>query len=213
MRPRLVKVSRLRFDVVEGPEARGWAGWRSTGWSRARSAAVLAAGLLALAPGGAARAQGIPFSQHGTVSQRVGYTDIAIEYNRPVARGRRLFGDRAVVRWGQIWHPGADSATTISFNRDVLVEGRPLAAGSYTLWTIPEPDQWTVIFSRAVHVFHIPYPGEQNDALRVTVKPEAGAHMDALAYYFPVVAPDSTVLRLHWGETIVPLRIRAPAGQ
>lgn len=173
--------------------------------------AVLAAGLLALAPVPGARAQGIPFSQHGTVSQRVGFTDISIEYNRPVARGRRLFGDRAMVPWGKVWHPGADSATIISFSRDVLVEGRPLAAGSYTLWTIPGPDEWTVIFSRAVHVFHIPYPGAQHDALRVTVKPDSGAHMEVLAYYFPVVTPDSTVLRLHWGETIVPVRIRAPA--
>ncbi len=153
--------------------------------------------------------QGIPFSQPGSVSQRVGYTDISITYNRPVARGRTLFGDRgAVVRWGSVWHPGADSATTITFSRDVLIEGRPLAAGSYTLWTVPRPDSWTVILSRAVHVFHIPYPGEAQDALRVEVKPERGEHMETLAYYFPVVAPDSAILRLHWGETVVPVHIR-----
>ena len=51
-------------------------------------------------------------------------------------------------------------------------------------------------------------PGEARDALRVEVKPEAGGHMDALAFYFPVVAPDSAVLRLHWGEMVVPIRIR-----
>ena len=163
---------------------------------------------LLLAAAAPAAAQGIPFSQHGSVSQRVGFTDIAIEYNRPVARGRTLFGDRAVVRWGRVWHPGADSATTITFSRDVLVEGKPLKAGSYTLWTIPQPGVWTVIFSSAVHVFHIPYPGEAQDVLRLEVKPERGEHMDALAFYFPVVAPDSAVLRLHWGETILPVRIR-----
>ncbi len=171
-------------------------------------AGVGAVALALLAAAGCARAQGIPFSQHGTVSQRVGYTDISIEYNRPVARGRKLFGDHAVVPYGQIWHPGADSATTITFSRAVLIEGRPLAAGSYTLWALPGPEEWTVIFSRAVHVFHIPYPGERQDVLRVTVTPEAGAHMDALAYYFPVVAPDSAVLRLHWGEMVVPIRVR-----
>ena len=164
-----------------------------------------AAALLAFAD---SYGQGIPFSQHGTVSQRVGYTDITIEYNRPVARGRTLFGDRAVVRWGRVWHPGADSATTITFSRDVLVEGKPLKAGSYTLWTIPQPDVWTVIFSSAVHVFHIPYPGEASDVLRVQVKPERGEHMDALAFYFPVVAPDSAVLRLQWGEMVIPMHIR-----
>lgn len=156
----------------------------------------------------AAAQEGIPFSQHGTVSQRVGYTDIAISYNRPVARGRTLFGE--VVRWGRIWTPGADSATTIEFSRDVEVEGESLAAGSYTLWMVPQsdPEAWTVIFSKAVHVFHTPYPGAQHDALRLAVTPEEGAHMEVLAFYFPVVAPDSAVLRMHWGSTVVPLRIR-----
>ena len=164
--------------------------------------------LLTALPLSTVEGQGIPFSQHGSVSQRVGYTDITIEYNRPVAHGRKLFGDHGVVPWGAIWHPGADSATTITFSRAVLVEGKPLPAGSYTLWTIPRPDEWTIIFSHAVHVFHIPYPGEAEDALRVQVQPETGSHMEVLAYYFPVVAPDSAVLRLQWGEMVVPIRIR-----
>ena len=150
--------------------------------------------------------QGIPFSQHGTVSQRVGYTDISISYNRPVAHGRVLFGQ--LVKWGGVWHPGADSATTITFSRDVLIEGQPLAAGAYTLWAIPDSTRWTVIFSRAVHVFHRPYPGESFDVLRVTTVPVQGSHMEVLAYYFPVVGPDSAVLNLHWGTTIVPLHLR-----
>ena len=152
--------------------------------------------------------EGIPFSQHGTVSQRVGHTDIAITYNRPVARGRTLFG--GVVRWGRVWNPGADSATSIALSKDVLVNDQPLPAGEYTLWVTPqpEPEPWTVIFSRATHVFHTPYPGEQHDVLRLSIRPEQGAHMEVLAFYFPVVAPDSATLRLHWGTTIVPLRIR-----
>jgi hypothetical protein len=168
-----------------------------------RSATALA--VVATLGSAAGRAQGIPFSQHGTVSQRVGFTDIAISYNRPVARGRTLFGK--LVKWGQVWHPGADSATTITFSRDVLIEGQSLRAGQYTLWTIPDSTQWTVIFSHALHVFHLPYPGASRDALRVTVVPEQGDHMEVLAYYFPVVAPDSAILRLHWGTTIVPLHI------
>ena len=155
-----------------------------------------------------ALSQGIPFSQHGSVSQRVGFTEITIEYNRPVARGRRLFG--SLVPWRRIWHPGADSATTITFSRPVQVEGQPLAAGSYTLWTIPDSTQWTVIFSRALHVFHTPYPGDSLDVLRVSVTPESGAHMEVLAFYFPIVGADSATIRLHWGTTIVPLRIRSP---
>lgn len=170
--------------------------------------AVMMAALPALS--GSLVAQGIPFSQHGSVTQRVGSTDISIEYNRPVARGRKLFGEGGVVKWGEVWHPGADSATTITFSTDVRIEGQALKAGSYTLWTIPHapPEAWTVIVSRAVHVFHYPYPGADQDVLRVSVTPETGGHMDALAYYFPVVAPDSAVLRLHWGEMVVPIRIR-----
>ncbi|PYO32769.1 MAG: hypothetical protein DMD51_09040 [Gemmatimonadetes bacterium] len=169
---------------------------------------VLLTLLLATPSVGGASAQRIPASQHGSVTQRVGSTDIAVSYNRPVARGRRLFGE--LVRWGHIWHPGADSATTITFSRDVAIAGHDVAAGRYTLWTIPEepPKPWTLILSRGVDVWHTQYPGETLDALRITVAPEQGAHMEVLAYYFPIVAPDSTVLRLHWGTTIVPITIR-----
>jgi len=156
----------------------------------------------------AAPAQRVPASQHGSVTQRVGNTDIAVTYNRPVARGRRLFGD--LVRWGHIWHPGADSATTIAFSRAVTIAGHDVPAGRYTLWTIPEepPKPWTLILSRGVDVWHTQYPGEALDLLRISVAPEQGAHMEVLAFYFPIVAPDSTVLRLHWGTTIVPITIR-----
>src|SRR5687767_8755977 len=91
-------------------------------------------------------------SQHGSVRQRVATTDIAISYHRPVARGRALFGSDGIIRWGRIWHPGADSATTISFSTAVSIQGHDLAAGRYTLWAIPEeaPKPWTMILSRAV---------------------------------------------------------------
>lgn len=153
--------------------------------------------------------QGIPFSQHGEVRQRVAYTDIDISYSRPTARGRVIYGDSAIVKYDAIWHPGADSATRITFSRGVMVEGKPLAAGTYSLWTIPRrTGPWTVIVNSRGHVFHSPYPGEASDVLRVEVQPERGPHMESLAWYFPAVARDSTVLRLHWGEVIVPLRIR-----
>lgn len=156
---------------------------------------------------GAVGAQGVPFSQHGTVAQRVSHTNIAIEYNRPVARGRALFG--ALVKWDSIWHPGADSATRINFDKDVTLEGRALARGDYSLWLIPrESRPWTLIVSKASRVFHSPYPGQEHDVLRVDIAPEKGEHMETLAWYFPVVARDSVVLRFHWGETVLPLRIK-----
>jgi hypothetical protein len=165
--------------------------------------------VLAIAAGAAA-AQGVPFSQHGVVTQRVSHTDIEVTYNRPTARGRVLFGtdSPAVVRFGKLWHPGADSATRIRFDKDVVFEGKPLLRGEYSLWLVPQAEgPWTVILNSASRVLHTPYPGEARDVLRVMVTPEKGTHMDALAYYFPVVARDSTVLMMHWGEVMVPMRI------
>ena len=156
-----------------------------------------------------ARSQGFPFSQRGSVTQMVAFTEISIFYGRPVARGRALFG--ALVPWDSVWHPGADSATRIKFSRDVLIEGQPLRAGEYSLWLIPhERAPWTVIVSRAAHVFHKPYPGARFDVLRVDVTPEQVSHVESFAIYFPMVLRDETVLRLHWGTTAVPVRIKAP---
>jgi hypothetical protein len=93
----------------------------------------------------------------------------------------------------------------------VLFEGRPLPAGEYTLWTIPRANgTWTVIVSRAAHVFHTPYPGESLDVFRADIAIERGAHMESLAYYFPGVLRDETTLRMHWGDVVLPLRIKAP---
>ena len=95
-------------------------------------------------------AQGFPFSQRARVDQTVAFTDISVVYGRPVARGRTLFGDSALVKWGAIWHPGADSATRVSFNHDVTIEGRDVKAGEYSVWLIPRANApWTFILSRA----------------------------------------------------------------
>jgi Protein of unknown function (DUF2911) len=179
-----------------------------TAWPRVTRTWLLAAASLAtvLAWQGA-RGQEIPPSEHGTVSQVVAHTVITVVYNRPVARGRRLFG--GIVAWGRVWCPGADQATTLEASRDIHVNGSVLPAGKYSLWAIPDTAQWTIIFSRAANVFHIPYP-EGKDALRVQATPHAGPHMETLAFYFPLADSSRAELDLHWGETIVPLMIDAP---
>ena len=156
-----------------------------------------------------AQSQGYPFSQRGSVTQMVAYTEISIWYGRPVARGRALFG--ALVPWDSVWHPGADSATRIKFDHDVVVEGKPLKTGEYSLWLIPhEHSPWTVIFSRAAHVFHKPYPGARFDVLRVDIVPEQVSNIESFAIYFPMVLRDEAVMQLHWGTTAVPIHIKAP---
>lgn len=147
-------------------------------------------------------------SQAAAVSQRVANTEITVTYSRPVARGRTLFG--ALVPYDQVWNPGADQATAIAFTRDVQINDKPLQSGKYSLWAIPRPETWTVIFNNAADVYHTPYPGENQDALRLDLRAEKGPHMEALAFYFPAVEGKDTVLRLHWGDVMVPLSIRVP---
>jgi hypothetical protein len=147
-------------------------------------------------------------SQAAAVSQRVANTEITVTYSRPVARGRDLFG--ALIPYGEVWNPGADQATAIAFTRDVQINDHPLSAGKYSLWAIPRADSWTVIFSKAADVYHTPYPGEAQDAMRLDVRTEEGPHMEALAFYFPTVEGKDALLRVHWGRVMVPLSIRVP---
>jgi hypothetical protein len=156
-----------------------------------------------------ARAQGYPSSQRGSVTQSVAYTDIAIVYGRPVARGRVLFG--ALVPWDAVWHPGADSATRVRLSRDIVVEGKALRAGEYSLWLIPrERAPWTLIFSSAAHTFHRPYPGERFEVLRIDLTPEQVSPVESLTIDFPRVIRDEADLRIHWGTTAVTAHIKAP---
>jgi hypothetical protein len=146
-------------------------------------------------------------SQHGSVSQRVGDTRITIEYNRPVARGRDLFG--ALVPYGRVWHPGADTASSITVSTDITVNGAALPAGTYTLWTEPNEGSWTFIFSKGHPAWHTQYPQGQ-DALRLAVAPRKGEHMETLSFYFPVVDGRKAELVFHWGTVVVPLAIEVP---
>jgi len=147
-------------------------------------------------------------SQQASVTQALGPTRVEVKYSRPSARGRALFG--ALVPWGRPWTPGADTATSISFSNPVRVNGQPLAAGTYTIWMIPARGPWTVIFSSAHPVWHLPYPSG-SDVLRVESTPRDGAPMELLTFYFPDVDGLVGELVMHWGTTVVPLRIEPPA--
>lgn len=151
-------------------------------------------------------AQGIPKSQLATVSQMVGPTRIEIIYRRPVARGRELFG--ALVTYGRVWSPSADSAASFTTTTAIDIAGGRLPAGRYAVWAIPDSVMWTVIFSSAVPVFHLRYR-EDKDVLRVKVAPKKTDHMETLGFYFPMVDADSAELDLHWGKTAVPMKIRS----
>lgn len=153
-------------------------------------------------------AQPVPKSQLASVVQQVAGTRIEVQYRRPVARGRALFG--ALVPWGKTWTPSADSAARFTTSTAVTVNGVSLAAGSYGVWAIPDSTSWTVIFSSVSSVFHTRYP-QGADVRRVRARPHQGDHTESLLFSFPMVDADSTVLQLRWGTTVIPLMIRASA--
>ena len=145
-------------------------------------------------------------SQHAVVMQRVGLTDITINYHRPLVNGRKIWG--GLVPYDQVWRAGANENTTITFTDPVTIEGKPLDAGMYGLHMIPGQDQWTIIFSKANTAWGSFSYNQAEDALRVTVKPVAASDFhEALTYDFDQLKPDSTVVTLSWDKLSVPFKV------
>ena len=78
------------------------------------------------------------------VNQTVGLTEISVDYHRPSAKGRAVYGE--LVPYGKNWRTGANENTTITFSQDVIIDGKPLAQGTYALYTTPKADSWDIIF-------------------------------------------------------------------
>ena len=144
-------------------------------------------------------------SQHALISQRIGLTDITINYHRPLANGRQIWGK--VVPYGQVWRAGANENTTITFTDPVTVEGQPLDKGTYGLHMIPGESEWTVIFSKDSTAWGSFSYKQDEDALRVKVKPQPTDVHDALAYDFNDLRPDSTVITMSWEKVAVPFKV------
>ena len=162
-----------------------------------RSLFVLLAGVLSAA--GVCRAQtatgetlmlNLPrVSQHALISQRIGITDITINYHRPLANGRQIWGK--VVPYGEVWRAGANENTTIRFTDPVMIEGQALDKGTYGLHMIPGETEWTVIFSKSTAACGSFTYKQEEDALRVKVKPQA-AGRENLFRYRSIVGPAVT---------------------
>ncbi len=153
----------------------------------------------------------IPLSQHQVLTQSIGWVEVEVEYRRPVARGRELFG--ALVPYDEPWTPAADSAAVVRFSDDVWLDGEAVPAGSYSLWLIPRaaPRAWTVILSSAARVFHAPYP-EGRDVVRFEAMPGEATHVETLQLGFPVVEGPEALLQLQWGTVTLPMTIRVSPG-
>jgi len=144
-------------------------------------------------------------SQAAQVTQTIGVTDITIKYHRPLVNGRKVWG--GLVPYGQVWRAGANENTIITFPNAVMIDGKPLPAGTYGLHMIPNEDQWTVIFSK-MHTAWGSFSYDQaEDALRVTVKPQPTDFHNALAYDFDQLQPDSAVVVMSWDKVAVPFKV------
>jgi hypothetical protein len=175
---------------------------------RFERALVVMAGLLSIVSPSSAQSLLIDVprdSQHATVIQRVGLTDITINYHRPLVKGRQIWGK--LVPYGEVWRAGANENTTMTFSDPVAIEGQPLAGGVYGLHMIPGETEWTVIFSK-IHTDWGSFTyNPSHDALRVKVKPQSAEMREALSYDLDVVTPDSTVATLRWEKLTVPFKI------
>src|SRR5580700_5370173 len=144
-------------------------------------------------------------SQRAEISQRIGITDVTIDYHRPQINDRKVWGD--LVPYGKVWRSGANINTTITFSDPVMIEGKPLDKGTYGLHMIPNADQWTIIFSKNSTSWGAFTYDEAEDALRVTVKPKAADMHNALTYDFDDLQKDSAVVELEWDKIAVPFKV------
>jgi Protein of unknown function (DUF2911) len=144
-------------------------------------------------------------SQHAIVTQRVGITDITVNYHRPVVNKRKIWG--GIVPYGQVWRAGANENTTIEFTDPVTIEGKALPKGIYGLHMIPGENEWTVIFSKNSTSWGSFTYNQAEDALRVTVKPQTAEFREALTYDLDDVGPDSSFVTLRWEKVAVPFKV------
>jgi len=170
---------------------------------------VFVAGVLL--PGGlrAADEKKIEFpsaSQHSVVKQRVGLTDVEVDYSRPNQNGREIFG--GLVPYGKLWRTGANAVTKVKFSRAVTLGGKEIPAGEYALFTIPTANEWSIILSKDAKVQSAADYKQENDAARITVTPESiPIAIETFTIALNDVKGASATLDLLWDKTRVPVKL------
>jgi len=145
-------------------------------------------------------------SPAGTVTQRVGLTDLKVEYNRPGAKGRKVFG--GLVPYDHVWRTGANTATKISFSTPVKLNGTDVPAGTYELFTIPGTEEWTVIIHKNMSQWGAYSYDQKNDVARIKAKPQPlSSPLETLAIGFNDLRDESATLAIAWEKVRVPVTI------
>jgi hypothetical protein len=147
-------------------------------------------------------------SPAASVSQRVGVTDLRIEYSSPAVKGRKVWGD--LVPYGELWRTGANAATKITLSRDAKIAGTEVKAGTYSLLTIPQAGKWTLILNSDSALPGTRGYDQKKDVLRAEIETRPAPHRERLTFLFDATTDARSDLRLEWGELAAIIPIETP---
>lgn len=147
--------------------------------------------------------QGSPAAQ---VAQKVGLTDVTIDYSRPSTKGRKIFGE--LVPYGDIWRTGANAATVISFSTEVIIADQKVAAGEYALYAIPSKNDWEIILSKNINLWGAIGYDKKDDVLRFTVESDKlSRKQETFEISFENMTDTGSDISLKWENTRTDFRI------
>ncbi len=149
-------------------------------------------------------AQDKPLSPKMSASEMVGSAKITINYNAPSVRGRKIWGE--LVPFDKVWRTGANEATTFTTDKDIMLDGKSLKAGTYALLTIPKANEWVIIFNTNTSMWGSNGYDQAKDALRLTVKPTMGTSVTEQMKF--AVGKDGKV-SLAWEKVTVSFTVKA----
>ena len=143
-----------------------------------------------------------------TIKQDFGLASVELSYSRPGIKGRKIFGD--LVPYGKVWRTGANNATTITFGEEVNIGGVKVPAGKYGLVTIPDQNEWTVIITKQLNVTSPADYKQDQDVVRVKVKPEQLPFpIETFMMVFDNVKPSTMDLIMLWENTVISIPIKS----
>lgn len=151
-------------------------------------------------------------SPYTKLVQTVGLTEVSIEYSRPTARDRNVFGD--LVPYDVLWRTGANQNTVITISDDVMVSGKSLSNGTYALYTIPKQDVWIVYFYKETNNWGTPSSWDENlVSLAVRAKVQTIAHVESFSISFENISLDSADLQLAWEQVAIQIPMTFPTNE
>ncbi len=153
------------------------------------------------------QAQDLPMpSPESETEQMIGLAEVEVSYSRPSMKGRTIFGD--LVPYDEMWRTGANKCTTLETGEDIIVNGKNLAAGTYSIFTIPGKEMWTIVFNNNTELWGTGGYNAEEDALRVEVKPSMMSDkVETFTIDFSDVTTSSAHLNIYWESTKVSVKI------